>query len=198
MQALEISKLAQIKCKALEKFLVSQELSEFINPELSFSCGLNLAAQFQKNGLREEAFREYESLLKTSSHSNNFLVRVNIGNLHFQEGGYRLAIKMYKMALDMAPVRFESVKFKIMKNIGRCHIQLREFPEAVIMYEDIIAKYPDFETAFNLILCLYVLGDKEKMKKTFSDMIQISKQFLNNLTTRYLIIRNILECRNRT
>lgn len=188
MQALELSKLAQIKCKALEKFLISQELSEFINPELSFACGLNLAAQFQKNGLKEEAFREYESLLKTSNNPNNFLVRVNIGNLHFEEGSYRLAIKMYKMALDMAPVRFESLKFKIMKNIGKCHVQLREFPEAVIMYQDIISKFPDFETAFNLILCLYVLGDKHKIKNTFSEMIKIGRLELFHCDLTYLRI----------
>lgn len=174
-QALELAKLAQLKSKALEKFLDSQELSEFINYELSFSCGLNLAEQYQKNGLKQEAFREYESLLKSSNYGNNYLVRVNIGNLHFEEGSYRVAIKMYKMALDMASGQFESIKFKIMKNIGRCHVQLREFPEAVTIYEDIISKFPDFETAFNLILCLYVLGDKEKIKITFSEMINIGK-----------------------
>ena len=174
MQALEISKLAQMKCKSLEKFLLTQELGEFVNAELYFSCSLNLATHFQKNGLIEEAFREYDSLLKTSSHSNNFLIRVNIGNLHFQEGEYCEAIKMYKMAVDMVPAHFELIKFKIRKNIGRCHVQLREFPEATMVYEDIISQFPDFETAFNLILCLYVLGDKDKMMSAFEQMVQIS------------------------
>jgi tetratricopeptide (TPR) repeat protein len=125
----------------------------------------------------EEAFREYDSLLKTSSHSNNFLIRVNTGNLHFQEGEYCEAIKMYKMAVDMVPTQFELIKFKIRKNIGRCHVQLREFPEAVLVYEEILSQSPDFETAFNLILSLYVLGDKDKMSLAFEQMVQISNIF---------------------
>lgn len=124
--------------------------------------------------MREEAIREYNSLLRESGpHPNSFLVRVNLGNLHFQEGDFRLAIKMYKMALDMAPVKFESVKVKIMKNIGLGHVRLREFPEAVHTYEEAMAKCPDFETAFNLLLCLYVLGDKLKMKRVFTEMVKI-------------------------
>lgn len=187
MQALEVAKLAQMKCRSLEKYLISQELAEFINTELYFSCSLNLATHFQKNGLTEEAFREYDSLLKTSSHPNNFLIRVNIGNLHFQEAEYCEAIKMYKMAVDMVPAHFEQVKFKIHKNVGRCHVQLREFPEAIMVYEDILAQSPDFETAFNLILCLYVLGHKDKMMLAFEQMIQISSSIANP--------RNLLERR---
>lgn len=174
MQALELAKLAQVKCRSLEKYLVAQELAEFVNTELYFSCSLNLATHFQKNGLTEEAFREYDSLLKASAHPNNFLVRVNLGNLHYQEGEYTAAIKMYKMAVDMVPAHFEQVKFKIHKNVGRCHVQLREFPEAAVVYEDILGQSPDFETAFNLILCLYVLGHKDKMAQAFEQMVQIS------------------------
>ena len=56
-----------------------------------------------------------------------------------------LAVKMYKMALDMAPQKFAALKYKIMKNIGHAYVGLREFSEAVAAYEEVLAKFPDFE-----------------------------------------------------
>jgi intraflagellar transport protein 88 len=32
---------------------------------------------------------------------------------------------------------------------------------------------PDFQTAFNLMLCLYALGDKIRMKDCFASMLSI-------------------------
>ncbi len=32
---------------------------------------------------------------------------------------------------------------------------------------------PDFQTCFNLLLCLYALGDKNKLKECFSNMLYI-------------------------
>ena len=33
--------------------------------------------------------------------------------------------------------------------------------------------YPDFQTAFNLLLCLYALGEVDKMKECFIMMLNI-------------------------
>jgi intraflagellar transport protein 88 len=84
-----------------------------------------------------------------------------------------MAIKMYKMALDMAPQKYAALKYKIMKNIAHSYVKMNEFTEASNTYEEILSKFPDLETAYNLMLCLYSLCDKEKMKKNFSEMLNI-------------------------
>jgi hypothetical protein len=35
------------------------------------------------------------------------------------------------MALDMTPSKFESIKFKILKNIGHAYVKKKEFSEAI-------------------------------------------------------------------
>ncbi len=60
-----------------------------------------------------------------------------------------------------------------MKNIGHVYVKKKEFVEAITTYEDVIKKYPDFETAFNLMLCLYTIGDREKMKLSLCKMLNI-------------------------
>ena len=68
------------------------------------------------------------------------------------------------MALDMTPSKYESIKFKILKNIGHAYIKKKDFAEAIQSYEDIMNRFPDFDIAYNLILCLYTIGDKNKLK----------------------------------
>jgi intraflagellar transport protein 88 len=41
------------------------------------------------------------------------------------------------------------------------------------IYEEVMEKDPDFETAFNLMLCYYTKGEKEKMKHNFCEMLGI-------------------------
>lgn len=38
---------------------------------------------------------------------------------------------MYKMALDMTSSKYESIKFKILKNIGHSYVKKKEFAEAI-------------------------------------------------------------------
>jgi intraflagellar transport protein 88 len=75
-----------------------------------------------------------------------------------------MAIKMYKMALDMTPSKYESIKYKILKNIGNAYVKKKDFTEAIQSYEDIMNRFPDFDIAYNLILCLYTISDKNKIK----------------------------------
>lgn len=173
IEALNKAKEAQQKMRVFEKYLKTNDLSDLLNVELYFSVGMNLATMFEKNKLFQEALSEYSKLLDMKAHDNTFLVRVNMGNIYFQQEQYSMAIKMYKMALDMAPAKFGMIKFKLMKNIGHAYVKKKEFLEAISVYEDIINKYPDFESAFNLILCLYTIGDKEKLKRSFVEMLNI-------------------------
>lgn len=77
------------------------------------------------------------------------------------------------MALDMAPAKYESIKYKILKNIGHAYVKKKDFVEAIQAYEDIMNRYPSHGIAYNLILCLYTIGDKNKSKQVFKEMVQI-------------------------
>ncbi len=62
---------------------------------------------------------------------------------------------------------------KIKKNIALCYVKLGAFGKAIEAYEDIINDSPEFEICFNLLVCVYALGDKIKMKSYFEKMLMI-------------------------
>merc|ERR1711976_366987 len=82
--------------------------------------------------------------------------------------------RMYKKALDvvLSSVKL-SMKYKIMKNLGHAYVKQNQFFDAINVYEEVLDKAPDFETAFNLMICYYTIGDKEKMKNNFHEMLHI-------------------------
>ena len=51
-------------------------------------------------------------------------IRVNMGNIYFNQQKYPAAIKMYKMALDIIPSTSKEMRFKINKNIGHAYVKL--------------------------------------------------------------------------
>ena len=65
------------------------------------------------------------------------------------------------------------MKLKIKKNVGLALIKQKRFGKAIEMYEDIMNDTPDFDIGFNLIVCLYALGDKEKMRTWFERLLLI-------------------------
>ena len=64
-------------------------------------------------------------------------------------------------------------RFRIFRNIGNAFVKLGQFQDAIESYETIMNGSPDIQTAFNLMLCLFARGDKDKMKKHFIKMLSI-------------------------
>ena len=60
-----------------------------------------------------------------------------------------------------------------MQNIGITFVKLDQYNDAITSFEHIMAEEPDFQTGFNLILCYYALGDRDKMKRTFQKLLSI-------------------------
>lgn len=147
-----------------------------LNTELFFCVSLNLACMYEYNELYQEAIQEYTSLTNAKNHELGLesFVRLNMGNIYFKQTNYTMAVKMYKKALDLVPPDLKmSMKYKIMRNLGHAYVQQNQFPEAITTYEEILDKSPDFESAFNLMLCYFTKGSKEKMKNNFCEMINI-------------------------
>ena len=111
--------------------------------------------------------------MKNKQYPQSGRLRVNMGNIYYEQQKYQTAIKMYRMALDQIPNTGKHIRFKIFRNIGNAFVRLGQFGDAVQSYETIMGGDPDFHTGFNLILCYYALGDAEKMRRGFQKLISI-------------------------
>ena len=80
---------------------------------------------------------------------------------------------MYNMALDSTMQQNKDMKMKIKKNVGLAYVKQKKFGKAIEVYEDIMSDSPDFDIGFNLIVCLYALGEKEKMRTWFERLLMI-------------------------
>lgn len=58
-----------------------------------------------------------------------------------------------------------------MQNIGVVFIHMGQYSDAITSFEYIMSDNPNIKTGFNLILCYYAIGDRERMKKAFQKLI---------------------------
>ena len=61
-----------------------------------------------------------------------------------------------------------------MKNIAIVFVKLGQYADAVTSYEHIVSEKPEIESCFNLLLCHYTVGDRDKIRKTFQRLVQIN------------------------
>jgi len=172
-EALEKAKEAVNKERQLRKIKESNQGEEAVNLELTYCVTFNLANQQQNNGMYQDAINTYTSIVKNKQYMHGGRLRVNMGNIYFTQKKYAVAIKMYRMALDLIPKSSKEMRAKIRKNIGVAFVKLGNFQEAIETYEQILQESPDFPTAFNLLLCLYAIGDKDRLKRYFTVMLNI-------------------------
>lgn len=60
-----------------------------------------------------------------------------------------------------------------MQNIGIVFVKMGQYTDAITSFEHIMQEDADFKTGFNLILCYYALGDREKMKRAFQKLLTV-------------------------
>jgi intraflagellar transport protein 88 len=65
------------------------------------------------------------------------------------------------------------MKLKIKKNVAAAYLKMKNYSKAIEIYEDIMNDTPDFDVGFNLIVCLYALDDKDKMRTWFERLLMI-------------------------
>jgi len=119
----------------------------------------------------QEALTKYSEIIKGKQYSFAGRIRVNMGNIYYNQQKYAVAIKMYKMALDILPSTSKEMRYKVSRNIGHAYVKLGQYQDAIAHYEQILKGSPDHKTAYNLIICLYTTGDKMRMKDCFTSMI---------------------------
>merc|ERR1719498_1619781 len=177
-EALEKAKEAGKKERQLCRLREQQGLLDQLNVDLTYAVCLNLAIQHQANGNDNEALTIYTQIVKNKQYPFSGRFRVNIGNIYFKQEKWTGAIKMYRMALDQIPNDVQPIRFKIMRNIGHAFFKMHQFPDAIDAYENLLihgGQHLDFMTGFNLVLCYYALGDKDKMKSGFTKLLNIEQ-----------------------
>jgi intraflagellar transport protein 88 len=177
-EALEKAKEAGKKERQLCRLREQQNLLDQLNVDLTYAVCLNLAIQHQANGNDNEAQTIYQQIVKNKQYPFSGRFRVNMGNIYFKQDNWTGAIKMYRMALDQIPNNVQAMRFKIMRNIGHAFFKMHQFPDAIDAYENLLmhgGQHLDFMTGFNLVLCYYALGDKDKMKSGFTKLLNIEQ-----------------------
>lgn len=177
--ALEKAKEAGKKERHLLKHREKNGLAEQINYELTYAVLFNLANQYHANKMYQEALHTYVIVVKTKQYPQAGRLRVNMGNIYYEQKKYPSAIKMYRMAMDLIGTASREMRFKIMRNIGNSFVRLGQFQDAIHSYESIMEAHGDPQTGFNLIVCYYALGDKDKMKKGFMQLLSV-QEFLDD------------------
>lgn len=78
-------------------------IGENINLDLTYCVLFNLANQYHANKMYQEALNSYAVIVKNKLFNQSGRLRVNMGNIYFEQEKYTQAVKMYRMALDQIP-----------------------------------------------------------------------------------------------
>ena len=91
------------------------------------------------------------------------------------------AIKHYRMALDQIPNTSKELRYKIMRNIGHAFVKLGQFHDAIDQYEMVVNEghaetsgYPDYTSAFNVLVCYYAVGQSDKVNISLLSTLSLS------------------------
>mmetsp|Transcript_17885 Transcript_17885/g.50068 ORF Transcript_17885/g.50068 Transcript_17885/m.50068 type:complete len:786 (+) Transcript_17885:210-2567(+) len=171
--ALERAKEAGRKERSLCKQREKAGMQEQINVDLTYAVCVNLAQMLHLNKHYTEALNAYGQIVKNKNFPLAGRLRINMGNIYFEQHKYPNSIKMYRMALDQVSNTNKDMRFKIMKNIGIAFVKMGQYQDAMESFQTVMENVPDHSTGFNLIVCFYALGDKEKMKKAFQMLVQV-------------------------
>ncbi|XP_059417729.1 intraflagellar transport protein 88 homolog isoform X4 [Carassius carassius] len=169
--SLEKAKEAGRKERALVRQREQTGTADHINLDLTYSVLFNLANQYANNDMYTEALNTYQVIVKNKMFSNAGRLKVNMANIYFKQKNYTKAIKFYRMALDQISNAHSAMRIKVMQNIGVVFIHMGQYSDAITSFEYIMSESPNIKTGFNLILCYYAIGDRERMKKAFQKLI---------------------------
>ena len=99
-EALQKAKEAATKEKKIRSLREQTGSLDQVNIDLTFYVFYNLANMYHANGLHTEAINSYTIILKNKQYPQASRLRVNMGNIYFEQKKFDQAIKMYNMALD--------------------------------------------------------------------------------------------------
>lgn len=171
--ALEKAKEATRKERALVRQREQSEAADHNNLDLTYSVLLNLANQYANNDMYTEALNTYQFLVKNKMFSNAGRLKVNMANIYVKQKNYPKAVKFYRMALDQISNAHKEVRIKILQNIGVVFVRMGQYSEAITSFQHIMSECPNIKAGYNLILCYFAIGDRDRMKAAFQKLISV-------------------------
>ena len=168
-EALHKAQEAVKKEQIMRKYDASQD-------ELLFPTLFNLGAAYEANGMPEKAIKTYSVFLKKQrGHSLSGQLRITMGNVYYGLHDYSSAIKCYEMALDQLTNDEQTIRSKVKRNIGNAFFRSGKLLQAMKHYEEVVNSTPDsdYKACYNLFLCHYAMGDKDRMKNDFTLLVDI-------------------------
>jgi intraflagellar transport protein 88 len=173
LEALDKAKAAAKKEESLRKYRKEYSLANEGQVELTFAVWFSVACCYEVNDLLDEVIKAYTFLTKQRQHPLSGRVRINLGNIHYAQHDYPSAIKMYKMALDTTFSDDKQSLANIRCNIGNAYFHQGHLRDAVKNFEESMIAHPNHQAGFNLLICHLALGDSEKCKMIFTQLIKI-------------------------
>ena len=119
-KAIEAGKRERWLCKEREKL----GLAEQINIDLTYSVHFNLAVQYHNSQCYSEAINTYTLIVRNKQYAQSGRLRVNMGNIYYEQGKYTFALKMYKSALEVVPTTGKELRFKIQRNMANTYVRM--------------------------------------------------------------------------
>lgn len=165
---LAYEKMAEFKAKNVDYF----------NTELEFGIKLNLGLIYESLKLWEDAKQMYTEIVTQDNYYTPGIqfqrVRVNIGNIYFNQGEYKKAITEWKKAVDKIGKDNKELRANIMRNIATAYIKMINYTDAIDHYTESMKLSPEVRTAMNLLLCHLAVEKYDQTKNVFNLMLDVS------------------------
>jgi signal transduction histidine kinase len=172
---------AQQKLNIASQLILEQNLTD-LNPYFYF-----VYAKLKSNLLQKDSAAYYYQLsLSAAIAAKDKLFETRalsgLGNLQFQKGNYDEAIKLYYQSLKIAEQNnFKDKMAACNKNIGFCHLRIRQFPKALSYYNTALQLFESLkdsnnisQTIINIGSVYYELNDSKNALKKFNQSLEIS------------------------
>jgi intraflagellar transport protein 88 len=170
---------AKEKCIfALDKLVEFKSKNvDYFNTELEFGLKLNLGLIYESLKLWDEATQTYAEIVQQDNYAPGIQyqrIRVNLGNIYYQQGEYKKALTEWKKAVDKVSKENKELRAFILRNIANAHIKLGNYTDAIDNYTESMKLNPDVKTAMNLLLCDLAVEKIEQTKNVFNLMLDVS------------------------
>eukprot|EP00158_Paraphelidium_tribonemae_P006977 Partr_v1_DN28057_c5_g1_i1_m57212 putative Intraflagellar transport 88 homolog (Chlamydomonas) len=143
------------------------------NPDLTFCSVFALATMFQVNSLHADSVAAFESIVRDKQFHMSGRLRINMAHVYMELGKFQLAVKMYRMALDLITDSNRRLRALILKNIGVASLKVGRIAEAVDAFESALELLESHDVVYNLLVCYHALKDVDLMKHCFQRLVQL-------------------------
>ena len=152
--------------------------NEYFNAEMEFGIQLNLALIFEGLKMFEDAKQMYLEIVQKENYYTPGImfqkIRINLGNLYYNQGEYKKAITEWHKAVDKISKDNKEMRGSILKNIALAYIKLGSYNDAIDNFTESVKFKEDMKTCMNLLLSNLAGNKIDKTKEVFNLMLEVS------------------------